>query len=594
ALLLRERRRRHIFAVRFGLLQHFRKFAACAAHEEVMPKRMPSVDQPNASSSTFSDRLQASRGSGQSLPDGTREEMESAIGADFTGVRVHDDTNAASMSDDIGARAFTHGRDIYFNQGQYETESDDGRRLLAHELTHTVQQGGSASENQPIQRGMWDDLSNWWGDVTDSRPDEARLDAQEELAVFMRNTFNAENHHPSTGRGLFDAVYRPSAGVLDINVKIHFNFQNGNILNPTWVSNNGGLWNVLTSFTSDQFIWTKDEKSAWKQNAIRDVRSAWQDQYLFHTTKPYWESLPSVHVHINILDADAANAHYNITVNKWPNDRGLRDGVVPPGASSNQSTGHFEETGENGIENIDDSRFVRTPATRAAYGVVNTSNPRRIQFDQGSDQISPADQARLVAFANTLGQSQIPPFPITLTGRASSEGDEVKNRELSSRRASAVSNILVANGAKEQPTVRAEGETGTTTDPLWRRVDISVGRFVSNQRTVLHEFGHIFGLGDEYPTPDGPTSSRPPGTPVAHSALAQALIPGQTPIVAVHNRNIMSNGEDIQPYHYVTFLEVLGNMTGMTGQWSIGPGPGGHAHEPGDFPQRRPGDPITV
>ncbi|MBD2753189.1 DUF4157 domain-containing protein [Spirosoma sp. BT704] len=69
--------------------------------------------------------------------------MESAMGADFSGVRVHTGSEASQLSQDLNAYAFTHGNDIYFNEGQYNPSTSEGQRLLAHELTHTVQQGAS-------------------------------------------------------------------------------------------------------------------------------------------------------------------------------------------------------------------------------------------------------------------------------------------------------------------------------------------------------------------------------------------------------------------------------------------------------------------
>jgi hypothetical protein len=123
-------------------------------------------------------------------------------------------------------------------------------------------------------------------------------------------------------------------------------------------------------------------------------------------------------------------------------------------------------------------------------------------------------------------------------------------------------------------------------------VNITVGAFEADQTTILHEFGHMFGLGDEYPTPDG--GARDVGTRVAHSALAERLIPGQQPILAHHDEGIMSNGELIRPHHYVTFLEVLGKMTGTEGTWDVRPGPGSAPRGPGDFPTPPPGGPVAV
>lgn len=90
----------------------------------------------------FSARLQSSKGGGAPLPSGVQQPMEQAMGADFSQVRIHADRSAADMSRSIQAKAFTHGNDVYFNEGQYAPHSTEGQHLLAHELTHTVQQGG--------------------------------------------------------------------------------------------------------------------------------------------------------------------------------------------------------------------------------------------------------------------------------------------------------------------------------------------------------------------------------------------------------------------------------------------------------------------
>ena len=66
--------------------------------------------------------------------------MEQAFGADFGGVRVHTDTRASSVNDSLHARAFTRGQDLFFRQGEYDPSSSAGRELIAHELTHVVQQ----------------------------------------------------------------------------------------------------------------------------------------------------------------------------------------------------------------------------------------------------------------------------------------------------------------------------------------------------------------------------------------------------------------------------------------------------------------------
>ena len=80
------------------------------------------------------------KSSGQPLDPATREEMESRLGHDFSRVRVHADGAAAARAASAGARAFTVDADVTFAQGRFAPQTSEGRGLLAHELTHVVQQ----------------------------------------------------------------------------------------------------------------------------------------------------------------------------------------------------------------------------------------------------------------------------------------------------------------------------------------------------------------------------------------------------------------------------------------------------------------------
>jgi hypothetical protein len=88
--------------------------------------------------------LHASKGSGTPLPAPTLQLMQRQFSADFSGVRIHNDSNSAKLSNDLNAQAFTHGSDVYFNTGKYDPDSTLGKHLLAHELTHTIQQGSAS------------------------------------------------------------------------------------------------------------------------------------------------------------------------------------------------------------------------------------------------------------------------------------------------------------------------------------------------------------------------------------------------------------------------------------------------------------------
>ena len=94
------------------------------------------------------------RGPGRSLDEGTRGFMERRIGHDFSRVRIHNDAEASASAQRLDAEAYTIGTEIYFNQGHYNPESHAGKRLLAHELVHVVQQTGhsQATADGFIQR----------------------------------------------------------------------------------------------------------------------------------------------------------------------------------------------------------------------------------------------------------------------------------------------------------------------------------------------------------------------------------------------------------------------------------------------------------
>ncbi|NEN88189.1 MAG: DUF4157 domain-containing protein [Okeania sp. SIO3H1] len=108
--------------------------------EKVQAKAVPG--QTPAVSPHLESKIQSRRGTGQPLPESTRAFMEPRFGADFSRVRVHTDSSAVQMNKELGAQAFTHGNDVYFNSGKFNPESSSGKKLLAHELTHTIQQTG--------------------------------------------------------------------------------------------------------------------------------------------------------------------------------------------------------------------------------------------------------------------------------------------------------------------------------------------------------------------------------------------------------------------------------------------------------------------
>src|SRR6056297_3724572 len=101
-----------------------------------------SAVKPGHTSNNVAKKITGLKGNGQKMPTKVTREMSQKIGADFSDVTIHKGKEAAFLNKEIGARAFTYGKDIYFNSGEYNPASSEGKHLLAHELTHVVQQTG--------------------------------------------------------------------------------------------------------------------------------------------------------------------------------------------------------------------------------------------------------------------------------------------------------------------------------------------------------------------------------------------------------------------------------------------------------------------
>ncbi len=183
---------------------------------------------PPAPVADFEHHLSYSKGGGSALPDHTRQFMEHRFGADFSGVRIHTGAVAESLSGNIQAQAFTHGNDIYFNAGKYAPDTGTGGLLLAHELTHTIQQGASKSNasgasavarNPILQRTASDrpvpsQLNNA---VTKAKSEVGKVNADKEgpdgyrtgwdrLIDYFKTTLGADKVLPAGAAGVQGAV----------------------------------------------------------------------------------------------------------------------------------------------------------------------------------------------------------------------------------------------------------------------------------------------------------------------------------------------------------------------------------------------------
>jgi hypothetical protein len=124
-----------------------RKCAHCEEEEKQLQKKESNGESMSVAPPIVHNVLNSS--GGRSIDTGTRSFMESRFNYDFSNVKIHDSDVAAKSASSINAFAYTSGNNIVFNSGQYNTNSDSGKRLLAHELTHVVQQ---QPKSKTIQR----------------------------------------------------------------------------------------------------------------------------------------------------------------------------------------------------------------------------------------------------------------------------------------------------------------------------------------------------------------------------------------------------------------------------------------------------------
>ncbi len=116
-----------------------------AMPEEGEMQKKPRVQRQEAigggeASTELSVEINRARGGGQPLDPGLQQSMGLAMGEDFSGVRVHTDERADSLNQALSSRAFTTGQDLFFKKGEYQPGRRFGQTMIAHELTHVVQQ----------------------------------------------------------------------------------------------------------------------------------------------------------------------------------------------------------------------------------------------------------------------------------------------------------------------------------------------------------------------------------------------------------------------------------------------------------------------
>ncbi len=230
--------------------------------------------------------------SGRPLDPATRAPLEQHFGHDFSRVRVHADSRAAESADAVGAAAFTVGQDIVFGQGRYAPESHQGRRLLAHELGHTIQQKDARPAGTlPI------------ADPSDAAESEAERASQ--LAgpgdgamlgrhdrQLQRQTANADAAGKAAGNGADPSKQAPTVKKPEVQTITGIKLQGQPIFDAE-LDRRGAASDQPCRLTlstkvlfKPQGQWPPGEFAKWQQDYIRVVTNRWSFRFLLIPASP--------------------------------------------------------------------------------------------------------------------------------------------------------------------------------------------------------------------------------------------------------------------------------------------------------------------
>jgi outer membrane protein OmpA-like peptidoglycan-associated protein len=584
--------------------------------KEIMPK---SEAMPASPDLETENQIAGFSGSGNQLDPEIRSGLEQRFGADFSGVKIHSDSSAAALSNRLGAHAFTTGNDIFFNSGKYSPETLSGKHLLAHELTHTIQQGANSARigKQPIQRWPWDTLT------------------PEETLANEKREFRSRNYGPITytqaavsGSG-FEASYSPASSILYITVRGKVRFADtlsagaGGYSSSNSFMNSAGFIPIMNALPPEvqarilpYFQWTEDQKQIhlirFREN-LAAATALWQNTGMsLQVSETGWEDVtatPSIHLDITEGNAvqgtnaagatvESASDHLQVEIVKQPSaddvaniQRIITEYNATTGASvtggmlrgvrsylgNDPGSRGAAPQGVNNLMSLESNR-IDDPTTKFYFTTVNFAN--------NESQLSEGARAELDAFfadPAILMNNDERGVEIDLHGYASAPGSADYNRTLVDSRINSVqtyidskidsssinSGVYTTTQTNDSDTSAEEDLAANPSlhDPAdFRRVDVMVTRRGrGGQNVFAHELGHVFGLGDEYAeTANG--YNRPAGALASHDQLAKNAGVAGGAVVGNDNR-MMSTGNVVGAAHYSTFADALNRLTSKT--WRV-------------------------
>lgn len=530
-----------------------------------------------------------------SLPH--RAELEGAFGEDLSGIDVL--VGVGEAAEQAGAKAFAVGDNTLVF-----ADASPSKELVAHEVTHIVQQRqagssegtsrkGDAAEEEAGRvakaaargesvdvaegatgavQGDWGDtgraVGEWLlpglgGDLGEALGDSLEADSPlEELAAFQARTFAPATPFMPPSGGMFDASFDAASLRLNVELRVAFDFVMGDI----------GAAGGLDGFRLEEFEWSPEEQEAWRNDYLSQVMAMWSGQHRIMSTKAGWEAV-GVDVAI-VVREDAADPHFRFQVGKFPPDAAMAtSSVCEPGshhdASIDPDMCYANPADEHGVRDPSGTAAMDSNDMRPEAKLDQSQPVVAIPFRSGSAELDGAGTAALQPVRDQLTADAA--YRVTLYGRASNTHRRrvehwdgvIENMDMARARSEAVRSELSGAGVtSDRLLVRNLGESGAGPGDEWCRVDAQLG-LQGTQNPALHETGHMFGLGDEYTTGtnrDG--SAMAPGyRQIMQDQLGTEVLSGST-------ESAMSLGSTILNHHYVTFLAALKSITGSQA-WTV-------------------------
>ncbi len=460
-------------------------------------------------------------------------------------------------------------------------------------------------------------LDRWKADkavlAREDIPSDAEIKEAEDWAA--EGTKGSKDLTPGAGGsglnnapGGFDAEYDPKLGVLTVTMRCAVDFQDG--IDKAGVAKKGlekqlerinKIADPLERETQlGLFRWGEGEdaedKVNYRSGVEAEVEPFWSNQHQFFMRKKGWSWLgATVTVDLKIENkSKMPDAHLTIKPIKVPD---------------NVSLGAFVSPGQ--ATNARDQEMSVTSNINASGSFLNHS----VVFDIAKSEVRPDQTTKLQNVIDTFKGAETAPnsgvadarslqTPVFLTGHASKTGNAAFNQKLSEDRARSVEKFMKEHGFVNTEVRTTEMGLGDTEasggeNEKDRRVDIQIGSG-NSQNTLRHEFGHAFGLGDEYASTPlvSPGQTPAQGTPAmgdtaTHDNLVKNMVDaGGTPLkgaVCEPTDSIMSVGDVVRPQHYATFHASLTKITAPHGPWALGAPTGKKDALPGSAGAAEPG-----